>query len=114
MIFYSVQFLSRSGACQVKKEVDPLPRRVVVTGMGIVCAIGNNCPEVWNNVLAGKSGIGKISLFDAGKFPCKIAGEVKNFDPLDFVEKKDLKKMARFICLAIAAADEAIKMAGLA
>ena len=88
-------------------------RRVVVTGLGLICGVGNSTDDVWNAVLAGKSGVGKITGFDASAFACQIAAEVKNFDPLNFIEKKELKKMGRFIHLAIAAADEAMKMSDL-
>ncbi len=88
-------------------------RRVVVTGMGIVCAVGNTSEEAWKNLLAGKSGIGKITHFDASQFACRIAAEVKNFDPLNFVDKKEARKMGRFIHLALAASDEAVKMSGI-
>jgi 3-oxoacyl-[acyl-carrier-protein] synthase II len=90
-----------------------LTRRVVVTGMGLICGVGNTTPDVWKAVLAGKSGVARITSFDASKFACQIAAEVKNFDPLNFIEKKELKKMGRFIHLAIAAADEAMKMSEL-
>ena len=88
-------------------------RRVVVTGIGLICAVGNTTAEVWQNLLAGKSGVARITSFDASKFACQIAAEVKNFDPLKFIEKKELKKMGRFIHLALAATDEAMKMSGL-
>jgi 3-oxoacyl-[acyl-carrier-protein] synthase II len=88
-------------------------RRVVVTGIGLICGVGNTTEEVWKNLLAGKSGVGPITQFDASQFACQIAAEVKNFDPLQYVEKKELKKMARFILLALAASDEAMKMSGL-
>ncbi len=88
-------------------------RRVVVTGLGLICAVGNSTGEVWQNLLAGKSGVRTITHFDATQFACKIAAEVKNFDPLQYIEKKEIKKMARFIHLAIAASDEAMAMAGL-
>ncbi|HKQ87920.1 MAG TPA: beta-ketoacyl-ACP synthase II [Candidatus Acidoferrales bacterium] len=88
-------------------------RRVVVTGVGLVCGCGIGTEDVWRNLLAGKSGIGRVTAFDAGAFDCQIAGEVKNFDPLNWVEKKELKKMARFIQLAMAASDFAMKMSGL-
>ena len=84
-----------------------------MTGVGLVCGCGIGTEEVWRNLLAGKSGIGRISAFDASAFDCQIAGEVKNFDPLNWVEKKELKKMARFIQLAMAASDFAMKMSGL-
>ena len=88
-------------------------RRVVVTGVGLVCGCGIGTDEVWRNLLAGKSGIGPITHFDATAFDCRIAGEVRNFDPLVWVEKKELKKMGRFIQLALAASEFAMKMARL-
>ena len=88
-------------------------RRVVVTGIGLICGVGNTAEEVWKKLLAGKSGIARITQFDASQFACQIAAEVKNFDPLQFIEKKELKKMGRFIHLALAAADEAMKASGL-
>jgi len=90
-----------------------LGRRVVVTGLGLICGVGNTTDEVWRALLAGKSGIARIASFDASKFACQIAAEVKDFDPLNFIEKKELKKMGRFIHLAIAASDEAMKMSML-
>ena len=86
-------------------------RRVVVTGIGIICAVGKTVEEVWPALLSGKSGVELITSFDASAFACKIAAEVKNFDPLHFIEKKEARKMARFIHLAIAASDEALRMA---
>ncbi len=88
-------------------------RRVVVTGIGLICGVGNNTEEVWKNLLAGKSGVARITQFDPTQFACQIAAEVKNFDPLNFVEKKELKKMGRFIYLALAATDEAMRASGL-
>ena len=88
-------------------------RRVVVTGIGLICALGNRTEEVWRNLLGGKSGVHKITHFDTSKHACQIAAEVKNFDPLNFIEKKEARKMARFIHFAIAAADEAVQMSGL-
>ncbi len=88
-------------------------RRVVVTGVGLVCGCGIGTDEVWRNLLAGKSGIGPITHFDATAFDCRIAGEVRNFDPLTWVEKKELKKMGRFIQLALAASEFAMQMARL-
>jgi 3-oxoacyl-[acyl-carrier-protein] synthase II len=75
--------------------------------------VGNTAEEVWKKLLAGKSGVARITQFDASQFACQIAAEVKNFDPLQFIEKKELKKMGRFIHLAMAAADEAMKGSGL-
>ena len=90
-----------------------MTRRVVVTGLGLICGVGNTTDDVWKALLAGKSGVARITGFDASAFACQIAAEVKNFDPLNYVEKKEMKKMGRFIHLAIAAADEAMKMSEL-
>ena len=84
-----------------------------MTGLGLICGVGNSTEAVWKALLAGRSGVARITGFDATNFACRIAAEVKNFDPLNFVEKKEVKKMGRFIHLAIAASDEAIKMSGL-
>jgi 3-oxoacyl-[acyl-carrier-protein] synthase II len=75
--------------------------------------VGNSTDEVWKAVLAGKSGVARITSFDPTAFACQIAAEVKNFDPLNYIEKKEVKKMGRFIHVAIAAADEAMKMSEL-
>ena len=88
-----------------------MTRRVVVTGVGLVCAAGIGTEESWRNLLAGQSGIATITSFDTARFDCRIAGEVKNFDPFQWIDKKELKKMGRFIQLALAAADFAVKMA---
>ena len=90
-----------------------MARRVVVTGMGLICGVGHTSTEVWRNIVAGKSGVAKITRFDTSNFACQIAAEIKNFDPLNFIEKKEVKKMGRFIHLAMAAADEAMKMSAL-
>lgn len=90
-----------------------MARRVVVTGLGLICGVGNTSAEVWKGIVEGKSGVGKITHFDASAHACQIAAEVKNFDPLNFIEKKEVKKMGRFIHLAMAATDEAMKMCGL-
>jgi 3-oxoacyl-[acyl-carrier-protein] synthase II len=83
-----------------------------VTGVGLVCALGIGTEESWANLVAGQSGIGTITLFDTTGFDCKIGGEIKNFDPFRWIEKKELKKMGRFIQVALAGADFAIKMSG--
>ena len=88
-------------------------RRVVVTGVGLLCGCGIGTEEVWKNLLAGHSGIGPITLFDTTGHDARIAGEVRGFDPLNWVEKKEIKKMGRFIQFAIAGADFAMKMSGL-
>ncbi len=90
-----------------------MARRVVVTGLGLICDVGNSTEDVWKALLAGRSGVTRITSFDAAGFACQIAAEVKNFDPLNFIEKKEVKKMGRFIHLAIAASDEALKMSTL-
>ncbi|HKE33021.1 MAG TPA: beta-ketoacyl-ACP synthase II [Candidatus Angelobacter sp.] len=90
-----------------------MARRVVVTGLGLICGVGNTSVEVWKNIVAGKSGVTRITHFDPSRFACQIAAEVKGFDPLNFIEKKEIKKMGRFIHLAVAASDEAMKMSGL-
>jgi 3-oxoacyl-[acyl-carrier-protein] synthase II len=90
-----------------------LQRRVVITGIGLLCGVGNTTPEVWNNLLAGKSGMAPITGFDTTGFSVTFAAEVKNFDPLNFVDKKEARKMARFIHFALAATHEAMEMSGL-
>ena len=88
-------------------------RRVVITGLGIVSPVGNDVPTAWRNVLAGVSGIGPVTHFDASTFPTRIAGEVRDFDPAKFVAPKDVKKMDPFIHYGIAASIEALADAGL-
>ena len=90
-----------------------MARRVVITGLGLICAVGNTTASVWQALLAGKSGVDRITGFDATAFACQIAAEVKNFDPLQFIEKKEVKKMGRFIHFALAASAEAVQMSGL-
>src|SRR5262249_60595435 len=75
--------------------------------------VGNTRAEAWTNLLAGKSGVATITGFDSTGYACTIAAEVKNFDPLNFIEKKEARKMGRFIHLCLAATDEAVKMSGL-
>jgi 3-oxoacyl-[acyl-carrier-protein] synthase II len=84
-----------------------------VTGIGLLSGVGNTVEESWKNLLAGKSGVGRITSFDASQYACQIAAEVRNFDPLQFIEKKEVKKMGRFIHFAIVASDEAVRMSGL-
>jgi 3-oxoacyl-[acyl-carrier-protein] synthase II len=84
----------------------------VVTGVGLISALGNGTEETWAGVLAGRSGIGPITAFDASQFNCRIAAEIHNFDPAVFIEKKELKKMGRFIQFGIGAADYAMRMSG--
>ncbi len=88
-------------------------RRVVVTGIGLLSSVGTGTGETWAAIQSGKNGIGPITLFDASDFACRIAGEVKHFDPLLYVDKKEVKKMGRFIQFAIAASGFAMESAGL-
>ncbi len=88
-------------------------RRVVVTGVGLLSSVGTGTEECWSALQRGDSGIGPITQFDTAGFTTTIAGEVKNFDPLAYVEKKELKKMGRFIQFAIAASEFAVKSAQL-
>ena len=88
-------------------------RRVVITGLGTVNPLGNNVADSWAAARAGKCGIGPITQFDTTDFKCKLAGEVKDFDPETVVDKKEVRKMARFTLLALGAAAEAIADSGL-
>ena len=88
-------------------------RRVVVTGLGLVSPVGNDTETTWKALVAGESGAANITLFDTSLYSVRFAAEVKNFDPLNWVEKKDVKKIDRFIQFAIAAADLALKDSGL-
>jgi 3-oxoacyl-[acyl-carrier-protein] synthase II len=90
-----------------------LKRRVVVTGLGLVTPVGLTVESTWAALMEGRSGVGYIEKFDTTKFSVKIAAEVKDFDPLKFVEKKEARKMGAFIHYAIAASDEAIYDSGL-
>ena len=85
-----------------------MSRRVVVTGVGLLTPLGLGTEATWEAARAGKSGIGRITQFDASAFSCRIAGEVKGFDPAAYIEKKEIKKMGRFIQFAIAAAEWAL------
>ncbi|MES2392471.1 MAG: beta-ketoacyl-ACP synthase II [Acidobacteriota bacterium] len=91
----------------------PQDRRVVVTGMGLLCGVGNNSAEVWQSILAGKSGMAEITAYDLTGHSVRFAAEVKNFDPHVFVDKKEARKMGRFIHFAMAAATEAMTHSGL-
>ncbi len=91
-----------------------LPRRVVVTGVGLVSPVGVGTEECWNALCDGRNGIGPITHFDASDFASRIAGEVTDFDPLDFVSAKDVRKMGRFIFFALGASEYGMQMAGLA
>jgi 3-oxoacyl-[acyl-carrier-protein] synthase II len=88
-------------------------RRVVITGVGMVSPLGVGTEPTWKGLLAGQSGVANITLFDASRHSTHFAAEVKGFDPLNWVEKKDVKKMDRFIQFAVAAADFAVADSGL-
>jgi len=88
-------------------------RRVVITGLGIICPIGNTVAEAWSSVLAAKSGIGRITHFDADLLSSRIAGEVRNFDVAAYLSPKEARRMDRFIHLGIAAGVQALKDSGL-
>ncbi len=88
-------------------------RRVVVTGLGLVTPVGNNVPSSWDSVLAGTSGAQTIDFFDVTPYATKFSASVKNFDPLEHFDKKDVRKMDTFVHFGIIAADEAIADAGL-
>ncbi|MDQ6788932.1 MAG: beta-ketoacyl-ACP synthase II [Acidobacteriota bacterium] len=90
-----------------------MKRRVVVTGLGLVTPCGNSVEATWSALLRGESGVDYIKKFDTEKFSVKIAAEIKNFDPLQFLEKKEARRMGAFTHFAISASDEAIKNSGL-
>ena len=90
-----------------------MQRRVVVTGIGLIAEWATPRPRSGENLLAGKSGMAPITGFDTTGFPVTFAAEVKNFDPLKFIDKKESRKMARFIHFALAATHEAMDMSGL-
>ena len=94
-------------------EHELMKRRVVVTGLGLVTPLGNTVAATWAGLMAGRSGAGPITKFDASDFPVRFACEVKDFDPLDYVEKKEARKMGAFTHYAIAASDEALADSGL-
>jgi len=95
------------------KESGILNRRVVVTGLGLVTPVGNSVETTWAALLEGQSGADYIKKFDAARFAARFACEVKNFNPLDYIEKKEARKMGAFIHYAIAASDEAVRSSGL-
>jgi 3-oxoacyl-[acyl-carrier-protein] synthase II len=89
------------------------PRRVVVTGMGMLTALGNDVPTTWAGMVAGRSGVAEITLFDPGRLGCRIAGEVKDFDASGVLDKKDMRRFDRYIQLGLVAARQAMDQAGL-
>ena len=83
-------------------------KRVVVTGLGAITPIGNTVPDYWEGLMNGRNGIDTITLFDASRHKCRMAGEVKGFDPCDYITRKEAKRMDRFAQLAISASKQAI------
>src|SRR5450631_3558201 len=94
-------------------EQQPRRRRVVVTGLGLICGVGRTVKEVWDGLLEGRSGMAEIKAFDLTGHPVRFAAEVKDFDPLLFIDKKEARKMGRFIHFALAASAEAMAHSGL-
>jgi 3-oxoacyl-[acyl-carrier-protein] synthase II len=90
-----------------------MKNRVVVTGMGVVSPIGIGAGSFWESLVSGKSGIRKVTRFDVSDFPCKVAGEVEGFDPLLYMDKKDARRMDRFVQYALAASKMAVDDAKL-
>ena len=88
-------------------------RRVVITGMGAITPIGNSVEEFWNGIKEGKTGFGSITYFDTADYRCKLAAEVKDFDPAQYMDKKSARRMEQFCQFAVAAAGQAISDAGL-
>ncbi len=92
---------------------DFIRKRVVVTGVGAITPIGNTPAEYWEGLVSGRNGIGEITLFDASRHDCRIAGEVKNFDPHDYIDRKEAKRMDRFSQFGVSAAKQALADARL-
>src|ERR1044071_5388611 len=88
-------------------------RRIVVTGLGVITPLGTGVDKTWKGICAGESGISRITKFDPAAYDSQIAGEVKDFDPAQFIEKKEIKKMDTFIHYAVGAAQMAVDDAGL-
>ena len=88
-------------------------RRVVVTGLGAITPIGNTLPEYWEGLMSGRNGIAPITLFDAARHDCRIAGEVKGYDPLTYLDRKEAKRMDRFAQFAVSASKQALADSGL-
>jgi len=96
----------------MKRKLDR-NRRVVVTGLGLVTALGTGLEKNWEALMAGRSGIGPITRFDTSDYPTKFAGQVPDFEALDWIEKKDVRKMDLFIQYAMGAAEQAMRQSGL-
>ncbi len=88
-------------------------RRVVITGMGLVTPLGNDVDEYWKNLVAGESGIGRITVIDPANYPAQVSGDIKDFEPQDYMDRKDARRMAIFSQYAVAATRLAYEDAGL-
>ncbi|MBR0089874.1 MAG: beta-ketoacyl-[Clostridia bacterium] len=88
-------------------------RRVVITGMGAVTPLGNDVKSFWEGIKSGKNGVSRVTQFDASDLKTQIAAEVKDFEPTDYIDKKEARKMDRFTQLAMVAASEAVADSGL-
>src|SRR5271155_739425 len=104
--------LREQKASIMRRNVDR-DRRVVVTGLGLVTPLGTGVEKNWEALMAGQSGVGPVTRFDVSSFPVKIAGEVKDFNPEDWIEKRDIKKMDRFIQYAVGATEQAMRQSAL-
>ena len=89
------------------------PRRVVVTGQGVICPLGNNVEEFWKRLIAGESGIGPVTRFDTAAYDTRFAGEVRGFKPEDSMDRKDIRRSDLFVQFAVAATAQAVKQAGI-
>ena len=90
-----------------------LEQRIVITGMGAVSPVGLNCHETFESLIAGKSGIARIASFDPSHITCQIAGEVKDFEPADYMDRKMARRIGRYAQFSIAATREALSQSGL-
>ena len=90
-----------------------MKKRVVITGMGVISPVGTGINAFWDALVKGRSGIGPISRFDASDLPTRIAGEVKDFDPMQYLDKKEARRMDRFTQFALCATQMALADAGL-
>ena len=90
-----------------------MTRRVVITGLGCVTPVGNDVPSTWDSLVSGRTGIGRITRFDPAPYETQIAGEVKGFDPLKYMDRKDVRRTDRFTQLGVAGASQAIADSGI-
>jgi 3-oxoacyl-[acyl-carrier-protein] synthase II len=90
-----------------------MKQRVVVTGMGVMTSLGNELEQFWGNLMEGKSGVSHIEAFDVSEYPTRIAAEIKDFNPELYADKKEARKMDRFVQFAVAASKKAVEDAGL-